>query len=110
MWTNQSFYEGSTHYVKYDQLVIYDHALTMFYGLNAYLWFADQDEYLVIPHKLPHPQIHQLIFGNGAFDEHALCVGTYILMAYHPYRMYGFFCSCLFVQKRPLPGLYNTCS
>ncbi len=64
-WTTQSFYDGWTHYVKYDQLVIYDHALTMFYGLNTYLWFADHDEYLVIPHQVPHPQIHHLISGNG---------------------------------------------
>lgn len=54
MWTERKWH------IKYDQLTIYDHVLTMFYGTNTYVWFADHDEMLVLPHHLHH-SVHYFI-------------------------------------------------
>lgn len=54
----ETFDDERGKYVKFDQITIYDHALTLFYGMNAYIYAADHDEFLVLPQ---HMQIHDTL-------------------------------------------------
>lgn len=66
LWAQQSFWGASKHYVKYDQILIYDHALTALYGMNAYMYLGDSDEYLVLPQEVPYGSKihHHLLHGR----------------------------------------------
>lgn len=53
---------GATfEYAKYDQITAYNHAMTAFYGMNAYLYIADVDEFLIVPRLIDPPRIHNTI-------------------------------------------------
>lgn len=47
------FTDRNDTYAKYDQQQVYDHALTMLYGMNAYVLIVDHDELLVLPQETP---------------------------------------------------------
>ncbi len=48
-------------YVRFDQIQIYDHALTAFSGMNAYLYIADHDDFLMLPKPMEAPALHNTI-------------------------------------------------
>ncbi len=43
----------------YDQLIVYEHALTTLHGMNAYAFFVDLDEFLILP--LPPSTVHNAL-------------------------------------------------
>ncbi len=47
------------HFPQYDELNVCDHALTILYGMNAYVFIVDMDEFLML--EGPTPIIHSAL-------------------------------------------------
>lgn len=84
-------------YVRFDQIQIYDHALTAFSGMNAYLFIADHDDFLLLPRVVEAPVLHN-----------TLLHGMWLLLHVHMHvKWITCFCACC----RLLAGwmVFNTC-
>lgn len=59
--TFPGFNEYEVYIVEFDQTVLFNHALTAMYGMNTYIFLADNDEVLAIVPQVPAPAIHNLL-------------------------------------------------
>lgn len=59
--TRESLPPDDPHFPQYDELNVYEHALTIMYGMNAYILIADIDEYMILPQPLTLPSIHNAL-------------------------------------------------
>ncbi len=56
--SNKEKFPDDPYAGQFDELVVYDHALTMLYGMNSYVLLADHDEFVILPQHMPFPAIH----------------------------------------------------
>ncbi len=87
--SQKTFGDDRDQYVKFDQITIYDHALTMFYGMNAYIFAVDHDEFLVLPQHVQPPVIHNtLLQGMGCCVAYG-CIACVCSIPCMLHRVYG---------------------
>lgn len=79
----QVMHEKIVH-IRFDQIAIYDHALTTFYGMNAYLYIADHDEFLIIPQPMDPPLLHNTMLQGVSIESPCTHMHLPALHTYNP--------------------------
>lgn len=109
LWKSPVF-EHDLLYVRYDMFLIYDHALTAFYGTNSYLYFGDIDEFLLFSLPIEAPVLHNT-FTQGMVMEKVVLHMVYVLPEHEPTD--GMHTGCLqdgWSSIRVARYTYNSCA